>query len=193
MTWTGKTYLAGTAVDKARTLGRTLFAFLSYAQASSTSALAVLQSLIFQLAADDEDLQTALCELDRQNLRSSIGVAIEILKTLLAYAGIVYIVIDGLDEINEIERCLLVKHLRDDLKDLQEARVLISSRSEADLQKLLGDHAKSVQVNNQNAKSIQAFVKRWTTDWFEERQFLPQEMVGIEAWLAPLALKSKGL
>ena len=179
-------------IDKARTLGQTLFAFLSYTHASSTSALSILHSLIFQLAADDEDLQTTLCQLDRKNIKSNISVAIEVLSTLLKCAGIVYMIIDGLDEINEIERSLLVKHLQDILKNNEEARVLISSRPEADLKKLLDDQSISIRVDNRNAGSIQAFVRQWTKDWFEERGLSSQEKAAIEGWLAPLASKSKG-
>lgn len=189
---TGKTFLAGIAVDKALERGRSLFAFISYTHASNTSALSILHSLIFQLAADEENLQIVLCQLDRKNFKSNTKIALEILSSLLAYAGTVYIVIDGLDEMDEIERGILVKNLQDILKRCGGVRILISSRPEADLKSLLGGQTPSIRVDNQNAGSIQMFVRHWTRNWFEERQFSSQARAAIEGWLAPLASKSKG-
>jgi hypothetical protein len=107
----GKTYLSSTVVDHALSEGRTLFAFLSYKFSSSISALSIIHSLIFQLTSDDDDLQAILCQSASKELRRELKRAVELLTTLLTTAGPVFIVIDGIDEIDEIERRRLLQHL----------------------------------------------------------------------------------
>ena len=151
-----------------------------------------MHSLIFQLASDDENLQTALCELSRETLKSNNEVALKILSTLLTCAGTAYIVIDGLDEVDEIERSLLVRQLLTILETCEGVKIFISSRPEADLKTLLTGHTTSIRVDDRNAGSIQAFVNQWTKNWFREGQVSPTGQAEIERWLAPLAYKSKG-
>lgn len=133
-------------------------AYLSHTNASSTSALSVVHSLIFQLAFDDENLQNVLYGLSRKNLKNNLSVAFEIFTTLLAYAGTVYIIIDGVDEISDRERFILLKHLLDVLKGCDTAKICISSRPEDDLKRVLGDQASSIRVDGQNSGSIRRFV-----------------------------------
>jgi hypothetical protein len=54
-----------------------------------------------------------LCELGGENLKCSFDAAASLLETLLVCAGPTYIVVDGMDEIDEIERCRLLKQLLD--------------------------------------------------------------------------------
>jgi hypothetical protein len=181
-------------VDTTRTRGRTVFAFLSYTAAETTSALSIIHSLIFQLSADDADLQTVICESSRENFESNLDAALGILRTLLlSCIDTVYVVIDGLDEINELQRILLVKHLLEILQGCDEVRICLSSRPEADLKMKLDSKATSIRVDARNAESIQHFVKQWTEDWFERRQIYSQARVDIWRLLAPLAEKSKGV
>ncbi|RYP49270.1 hypothetical protein DL768_004993 [Monosporascus sp. mg162] len=107
----GKTFLSSTVIERTKTCGRALFAFLSYTLSSSTSALSIFHSLVFQLASDDDDLRAIVCESIGEDLRSSTEGAVDVFKQLLAYAGLVYIIIDGLDEIEELERGRLLKYL----------------------------------------------------------------------------------
>lgn len=78
---------------------------------------------MFQLISADNDLQDAFCESSRENLKNNIGVATNLLKTLLKYAGRVYIIVDGLDEIDEVERGRLLKCLTDLSKECDELRI----------------------------------------------------------------------
>ena len=189
----GKTFLSSTVVDKARSFGRTIFAFLSYTLSSSTSALSILHSLIFQLASDDDDLQAVLCQSSRENLKSNINVATNLLTKLLNCAGSVYIVTDGVDEIDEIERGRLIKQLLDLSKNCDYTKILVSSRPEADITAILNGKAITIRVDNRNAGSIQAFVTRYIHKWFLDRGFLPEAQAEIEGLLAPLASNSKGI
>jgi hypothetical protein len=193
MTLIGKTFLAGTVINKANTTGRAIFAFLSHVFRSSTSALSILHSLIFQLASDDDDLQAALSQSSRENLKNSITVAFSLLSTLLNCAGPVYVIIDGVDEIDEIERGRLLRQLLDLSKNCEETKILISCRPEADITTILEPASTSIRVDNRNAGSIQAFVTRQSHRWFQTRNFLPDERAEIEGLLAPVAANAKGI
>ena len=174
-------------------MGHTLFAFLSYNHRFETSALSIIHSLIFQLASNEEALQAILCRSDCEKLRSNFDRAIETLKQGLQCAGLVYVIIDGLDEIDEFERCRLIKGLLDVSATCEEIRILFSSRAEADIITLLKDKYMSIRVDTHNAESIQAFVKQRIRKWFKERDFGPEAQTDIGALLAPLASKAKGM
>lgn len=189
----GKTFLAGTVINKAQTAGRAIFAFLSHVFCSSTSALSILHSLIFQLTSDDDDLQAALSQSSPGNLKNRITVAVSLLTTLLNCAGPVYIIIDGVDEIDEVERAILLRQLLDLSKNCEETKVLISCRLEADIKTILDSASASIRVDNRNAGSIQAFVNSQSHRWFRNRNFLPNERADIERLLAPVAANAKGI
>lgn len=172
---------------------QTLFAFISHTLASSTSALSILQSLIFQLTSSDDELQTILCNMSRENFKSNIEVALEIFSTLLVCSGAVFTVIDGVDEMEKIERIRLVTHLINLQAKCEKLRICFSSRSEDDLQVLLKNDAASIRVDNRNADSIQEFVRQWSEKWFLEHRIRPKEENEMRKWLAPLPSKSKGL
>ncbi|KAI1079677.1 hypothetical protein F5B20DRAFT_160940 [Whalleya microplaca] len=188
----GKTVLSSIVVDQTRILGRTLFAFLRY-NAPTRTALSVLHSFIFQLASEDENLQTIICESSREYMGSNIEVSLKILSDLLACAGSVFIIIDGLDEIHERERNLLLKHLMDVLGKFEELQICISSRPEVDLDTCLSYQAKTIQVNDRNAGSVHTFVKRWTQDWLQKYHVSLQATTEIRRLLADLAWKAKGM
>lgn len=186
----GKTFLSATVIEEVQTAGRAIFAFLSFS--SSTSALSILHSLIFQLVSDNDDLQAALSQLSRENLKHSIDVAVNLLTTLLNCAGPVYIIIDGIDEIDEIERERLLRELLGLSKNCQETKLLVSSRIEADIKKKLDSTSASIRVDYCNAGSIQAFVNSESEKLFEIWSFPQDERADIERLLAPVAANAKG-
>ena len=186
----GKTFLTGTVIKEVQTAGRAIFAFLSFS--SSTSALSILHSLIFQLVSDNDDLQAALSQSSRENLRHSIDIAVSLLTTLLNCAGPVYIIIDGVDETDEIERERLLRELLGLSKNCQETKILVSSRIEADIKKKLDSTTVSIRVDYCNAGNIQAFVNSESERLFEIWSFLQDERADIERLLAPVAANAKG-
>jgi hypothetical protein len=147
--------------------------------------------LIFQLAAHDEHLQELVCRSSKEALKSSIDIATELLKTLLNYAAPTHIVIDGLDEIEVLDRRQLLKQILELSAACAEARILISSRNEVDINQLLKDHT-TIRVDLQNAGSIQNFVNQRAQEWFSERDFDSDERSEVEGLLAPLAAHAKG-
>ncbi|KAI9664051.1 MAG: hypothetical protein M1821_007542 [Bathelium mastoideum] len=189
----GKTFLACTAINKAKTIGRVIFAFLSYSLSNATSALSIIHSLMFQLVSNHEDLQAVLSQANYEDTKHEIDSATRLLITLLACAGPVYMIIDGLDEIDELERGRLTKQLLCVTKSCGEVKVLVSSRPEADLKKVLDERATVIRVDHQNASGIQTFVTEHNKRWLQERGFLPEAQAEIESLLAPLAATSKGM
>ena len=133
-----------------------------------------------------------ICQAGGENLKSSLDAASNLLETLLLGAGPTYIVIDGLDEIDEIERCRLLKRLLEMPETCHEMKILMSSRAEADIADLLKDQ-NSVRVDSRNAGSIQTFVNRRIEEWFGKCNFLPEAQNEIHRLLAPLASNAKGM
>lgn len=187
----GKTFLTGTVIKEVQNIGRAIFAFLSFSR--STSALSILHSLIFQLVAEHDDLQAALSQMSRENLKNNITVAVSLLTTLLNCAGSVFIIIDGVDEINEIERARLLREVLNLSKNCREAKIMVSCRQEADIRIILDATSTPIRVDSHNAGSIQAFVNSESDRLFQTWNFLPNERADIERLLAPVAANAKGM
>lgn len=196
LTWcTGKTFLSSTVVDKANAQGRTLFAFLSYKFSSSITALSLIHSLLFQLASDDDELQAILCQSADKELKRDLKSSVTLLTTLLntaSTAGPVFIIIDGLDEIDETEQARLLRCLLELSNSCGEAKILVSSRIEDDIHAILHDKAVEIRIDSRNAGSIQAFISRRVREWFHSRHFLPEACAEIMGMLALLSSKADG-
>ncbi|PYI24427.1 hypothetical protein BO99DRAFT_92751 [Aspergillus violaceofuscus CBS 115571] len=189
----GKTFLASLAVDKARTVAHTAFAFLSHTYSSSTSALSVLHSLIFQLAGRNEDMQDVLCHCTHDRIRSDVTVAVELLRDLLNCAGPAFLVVDGVDEIEELERGSLLKQLLLLSEKCPETRVFVSSRRESDIAAILEKIAESIRIDKRNEEGIQVFISQQLRQMFESREFLPDVQTQIRQSMEPLASKANGM
>lgn len=147
---------------------------------------------MFQLASEDEQLQTVLCQSTRSNLKNQVAVAAVLLQTLLSCAGPVCVVIDGIDEIGNNEQEILLRQLTDLSRVCQETRILISSRAEHAIERILDPVSCKIRVDTRNAGSIQAFINTWTQRWFSTCGFSPRDKGDILNLLAPLSAKAKG-
>jgi len=117
---------------------------------------------------------------------------VELLTTLLSTAGPVFIIIDGLDEIDETERASLLYRLLELSNSCDEAKILVSSRMEDDIHAILHDKAVEIRIDSRNAGSIQAFISRRVQEWFLSRDFVPEARAEIKELLAPLSSKANG-
>jgi hypothetical protein len=149
--------------------------------------------LIFQLTSDHDDLQAVLCQSTRDTLKSNLSAAAGMLTILLNCAGPAFVIIDGVDEVDGVERSRLLKHILELSKSCADTKFLISSRPEADITKVLDDEATTIRVDNRNSGSIQAFINRYAQNWLQQRDFPQEAESEIKALLAPLAWKSKGI
>lgn len=148
---------------------------------------------MFQLTSFGQDLQSLVCGLNRENHKNSMDVALEIFSTLLECSGLVYIVVDGLDEIGERERRLLTKSLIDVMEKVESVRICFSSRPEFDLKVLLWDKATSIKVNELNEESIESYVRNWSVCWFKEQNISEDGQDLIEDRLHLLPRKANGM
>jgi hypothetical protein len=190
----GKSYLTTTVIDAALTPDHTVgYAILKYNEQSTVSALSVLHSLIFQMTQNRDDLQAVICKSMRQRLKSHLEEAAELLKTVLDCAGASFIIVDGLDEIDALERSALIKQLVRLGTECTETKVLFSSRTEENITFLLKDKTFEIDVHSRNSGSIQKFVNWRKTQWCQDRGFRSDFRNELDGLLAPLAANAKGL
>lgn len=189
----GKTYLSAAIIDHTRKQHRTLFAFVSHLNKASLTALSVMQSLIFQAADDDDDFQSVLVESKERELKGNIGHAAELLNTFLKTAtGPTYVIVDGLDEMDECERQIFLQRLDELSKECGNLRLLISSRAEDDISRALNQKIKSLRVDDRNYGSIQNYIDHRSREWMAERQFDSNTKLEMINLLSPLSINARG-
>ncbi|RYC87009.1 hypothetical protein BFJ63_vAg10141 [Fusarium oxysporum f. sp. narcissi] len=190
----GKTLLASSVIKHTQSLDgtHTVFAFLTYLD-SRISALSILHSLIFQLASTSLSLKTMLRQSDLQHLGNDFKVAATLFRTLIQSAGVVRVIIDGLDEIEPTQRSRLIKELVRLSGECEECHILLTSRAESDISGDLDGKTIDIQVDKNNAGSIQVFINQTMGEWFKERDFVPDVQDQLQGWAAPLAFRAKGM
>ncbi|KAF5541970.1 Nacht domain-containing protein [Fusarium mexicanum] len=190
----GKTLLASSVIKHTQSLGgtQTVFAFLSYID-SHIFALSILQSLIFQLASTSLSLKTILCQSDLEHLGTDFNIAATLFQTLIQSAGVVRVIIDGLDEIEPAQRSRLIKELVRLSGECEECNILLTSRAESDITRELDRKTTDLYVDKNNAGSIQAFVNQTMNEWFQQREFVPEVQEQLQGWAAPLAFRAQGM
>ncbi|KAH6964634.1 hypothetical protein DER45DRAFT_610955 [Fusarium avenaceum] len=190
----GKTLLASSVIKQTQSLDGTytVFAFPTYLD-SHISALSVLHSLIFQLASTSLSLKTMLCQSDLQHLGNDFNVATTLFQNIIQSAGVVRIIIDGLDEIEPAQRSRLIRELVRLSGECEECHILVTSRAESDICGALNGKTVDIQVDKNNAGSIQVFINQIMGKWFKERGFVPEVQDQLQAWAAPLAFRAKGM
>ncbi|RYP05157.1 hypothetical protein DL764_004011 [Monosporascus ibericus] len=176
-----KTFLSAAAIDAAKAQHSTLFVFASHVYQDSTTALSIIQSLAFQLATECKDTRSLLVEAKQRELKSNTRYASDSLKNLLKCTGPTYIIVDGLDEIDHLERRILLQALVECIEECNDLEVLISSRAEDDIAKILEKKAKIIRAHTRNSDSIQDYVEYRSRDWMDkcdlDRMFLYARIV----------------
>ncbi|MBE3046125.1 hypothetical protein IMZ48_27025, partial [Candidatus Bathyarchaeota archaeon] len=140
------------------------------------------------------DLQSILTESNKRDLTSNLAAAQELLATALKCANGVFMVIDGLDEVEPLERKLFLTTLMKVLHDCSDValKVCISSRAEDDITRILAPKATALSVDRRNTLEIEAYVKSRFEEWMAGADFLPDGKSEIEALLSPISTKAKG-
>ncbi|KAM5342179.1 hypothetical protein ACJ41O_015210 [Fusarium nematophilum] len=195
----GKTYLSSTVVGKTKELGHSLFAFLSYRRNSDTP-LAVFHSLIFQLASQDRDLRAVLCytimsstkELKR-DLKGDSKFALQILAKLLKSAGLTYITIDGLDEVDDPTPQIFLHQCLGLIKECNNMRLFVSSRRVDRIDRVLKDPAITLSVDRNNFECIRTYGRYRVKEWLDNSGFEEDARSEIQELLKPLAEKANGM
>jgi hypothetical protein len=189
----GKTFLSAAAIEEAKKRHRTIFVFVSHVHQTSTTTRSILQSLLFQLAFDVKDAQSVLVESNERELIGSTRYVLELLKTLLDTPAVrpTYIILDGLDEMEVVERGILLQQLTD-LESCPGIKILISSRPEDDIASILDAKATKIRVDKRNSGSIQSYVNQRTQDWIRTANFKQEIRKRVEHLLAPVTANANG-
>jgi hypothetical protein len=103
-----------------------------------------------------------------RQIMSSLEFTTELFADLVNEAGPVFIVIDGVDEMAELERRLLLKALIGQLKACEDLKLLVSSRGERDIALALGNDVPSARVDHKNITDIEAYIEKQTDTWLPE-------------------------
>ncbi|KAF5532216.1 NACHT domain-containing protein [Fusarium mexicanum] len=189
----GKTYLSAAAIDHTREHHQTLFAFISHRMRSSQSALSILHSLVFQAAEDDQSFQAHLLDSKERELQGNTSHVLELLKTFLTTAGRTHIIIDGLDEMDEYERQILLKRFDELSKDCSDLRLMISSRAEDDIATALQDRATAIRVDHRNSGSIQTYIDQRWERWLANQGFGIAVRKELFQSVSPILAKANGM
>lgn len=134
-----------------------------------------------------------LCQSDLRHLGSDFDVAANLFQMLIQSAGIVRVIIDGLDEIEPAQRSRLIRELVKLSGECEECQILLTSRAESDISGELDGKTVDIQVDKNNAGSIQVFVNQAMGEWFKKRGFIQDVQDQLQGWAAPLAFRAKGL
>lgn len=151
-----------------------------------------MHSLIFQLSRDDSILQDFVCETNNQSLASNLVYATDLLIKLLNVSGFTHIVVDGLDEIEESQRRRFLVEMLRVLENCPEARILISSRDEHDIEALLKSKSADIRADTCNLSSIQTYVTTRYKEWIQSHTFTLEEQAEIKGYLDPIARRAEG-
>ena len=154
---------------------------------------------MFQVLLDNEALRPIMHEAYTSNYRqitSSLEFTAKLFANLVKEAGPVFIIIDGVDEMSEPERRLLLKTLTGQLQACEDLKLLISSRGERDIALALGNDVPSVRVDHKNITDIEACIEKQTDDWLPElRSYGADDSMCSEAkqLLKSISSKAKGV
>lgn len=158
----GKTFLTSSVIEYISGRGDAMvFSFLEYQSRESTSTLQLLHSFIWQMALDNEQLQGPLImahKRDYRRLNSDLEFVKELFCQFLDSVTTVFIVIDGLDEILQIDRLHLLRTISEILQTKSNVKVLISSRPEDDISKMISEDAQRIRVHDCNRHDIETYV-----------------------------------
>ena len=143
---------------------------------------------------DNEALRPVLSHIYKNNYRkltSSSEFIEDLLKNLLRDSRTTYLVVDGMDEVADVERLFLLKSLMR-LQKSQNLKLLISSRAEYDINLFLASQCERIQVHESNAQDISEYVDYRTNNWLFGLEADPEIISQLRRHTKDIALKSKG-
>ncbi|KAI1103967.1 hypothetical protein F4804DRAFT_211097 [Jackrogersella minutella] len=159
----GKTFLVANLIERMRASRQQIaFAFLSHDNQTAGDTIKVLHSLLFQLLEGDSTLWPTLCETsqsDYRRLKNDSSFVIDLLCKILQGLGSSFIVLDGLDELDELSRKHLLSSVLQINGNCPETKLLVSSREERDISLQLSSKATALRVDLKNSEDINSFIQ----------------------------------
>ncbi|KAH6891508.1 hypothetical protein B0T10DRAFT_313468 [Thelonectria olida] len=170
----GKTFVAANTIRRIQAVHKqVLYIFLTYENQALGAVINVFHSLIFQAVKGDSSLRPILNEKAQSHPRkmSSDRVFVKnLLLDILKSSGPTFIVVDGVDELEERPRQLLLQELLQVVDASLNSRLLISSREERDIERIMKSRSVSFRVDHSNSKDIQAYVDVELQSWLLDLQ-----------------------
>ena len=174
MVFPGKTVLVANSIIRMQQAeAQLLFAFLAFDDQEQDHAVKVLQSLMCQMTNRNIYMWPILHEkyiMDAGKLKSSRPYLEDLFIDLLRDTGHTYIIIDGVDEVDRVQRGCLIKSLIKVTESCVNIKLLISSRVETDIARDLGKRAFSIRVDHKNAGDIETYVDHEVDEWLPRLQ-----------------------
>ncbi|KAL2267591.1 hypothetical protein VTJ83DRAFT_4868 [Remersonia thermophila] len=206
----GQTHLAAHVIDRLRKAGLcVLFAFITheheqqlqqFGQGGSIGlGMSILHSLLFQALDHSPDLRQMLPEpwsSGHTKLSKDVGSTKHLLCTILKAIGPSFIILDGLDEIEEEAWRALLSTALEIRQECVETKLLISSRELCGIASMLEAHAVAVRVDKGNFEDIRNFVRAESDGLLAELARCPateQELSDIRPTLESIATKADGM
>lgn len=173
-----------------------VFAFLDYQSRKSISTLQLLHSFIWQMALDHEKLQAPLILAHKQEYRrlnSDLVFIKDLFSRFLDLIPTMFIVIDGLDEILQLDRHQILRTMIEILQTKSNVKVLISSRPEDDISRVISKDAQPLRVHDRNNYDIDAYVNTRASSLVSDANIAESGMAQeISSLMKAIALKAKG-
>lgn len=195
----GKTHLFAALVQHLMANGQNpCFAFLSYRD-SPIGDIEIIQSFIFQLLHHNHsrqpELQQVLSSAYSSNYHSLKGERAfnqKLFCELLDSVGPAVILVDGLDEVDVTQRRSLLRLLLEILDHCPETKLLISSRNEIDISRILKPKAQHLEIGLRNTQDIELYIEQEIEDWFEMLSSGVITPDQITSMVRPVARKAEG-
>ena len=157
-----------------------LYAFPTNDDSGGNTEMAIICSLLYQLCRANPSLIPAVNkEHDARYSRSLLLDSWdEQLETFLCGSRTVYIVLDGLDECDEIERKQLLRTILRLWENCSNLHMLIASRKAVDIRRALATHCETIIVEEKNRTDIKRFVAREINNLWSEIRHIAEPTSG---------------
>ena len=157
-----------------------LYAFPTYDDTNGNTEAAIIRSLLYQLCRANKSLIPAVNkEHDARSSRSLLSNTWDkLLETFICGSEPVYIILDGLDECDEIERERLLRTTLGLLENCSNLHVLIASRKAADIRRALEPNCETLVVEEKNRADIKRFVTSKINDLWRKIRHIAEPTTG---------------
>ena len=148
-----------------------LYAFPTYDDIGGNTEAAIIRSFLYQLCRENRSIIPAVNkELDCSLRLNAWG---KLLETFICGSEPVYIILDGLDECDEIERKQLLRTVLGLWQNCSNLHVLIASRKEVDIRRALETKCETLVVEEKNRNDIEQFVTKEINDLWGKIRHIP--------------------
>ena len=182
----GKTFLCYSVLLHLQEIAQTnestyiLYAFPTYDDTSGNTEVAIIRSLLYQLCRANPSLIPAVNkEYDACYGRSLLlNTCDKLLEKFTCSSEPVYIILDGLDECDSIDRKQLLKTILHLLGACPNLHVLVASRKEVDIRQTLETSCETLILEEKNRSDIKRFVTSEINNLWKKIRHIEGPMAG---------------